>query len=942
MDDLLSEFLVESIEALGQLDNELVILEREPTNQGILQSIFRTMHTIKGTCGFIGLPKLEAVTHSAENVLGKIREGKISVSPDIISIILESVDVVKVIFNALSTTGQEPNEEYKNLIARLDHIYHGVSGPVPAVEVTRTQEAAAQFEAPSQMVIGVEQREKVDSASVEEASLQPTDSTQSPPSGGGMRFDECAIFIEDGESTPAQITLQHVGEEVREEIVHSTAYIPEAIELPPVEDKSVQKTGGAAPEGGDLSIANQTIRVNVRVLENLMTKVSELVLTRNQLVQTFRNIENADVGVSLHRLNHVTSELQEEVMKTRMQPIGNAWTKIPRLVRDLCQETKSKIDVEMIGADTELDRQIIELIKDPITHMVRNSADHGIESPKDRVKAGKPETGKIVLKAYHAGGHVIIEISDDGKGLSSEKIIKKAIANGLTTQESIRELSETQIYQFIFKPGFSTAEAVTHISGRGVGMDVVRSNVEKIGGTIDIKSQEGKGTIFSIKIPLTLAIVSALVADVDGYKFAIPQLCVLELVKVAEHTDHKIELIHNRPVLRLRNRLLPLISLKDLFYPQDADKDHFTAEKYNNSYIIVLQVGADTFGVIVSQVYDTQEIVVKPVSGLLRHLTIFGGNTILGDGSVIMILDPNGIATHLGQRNLMDDLNEQAAAELEKKKNIDKDIFLLFYADDQTPKTVPLSTVTRLEQIEVKNIQFSDGKARMRYFDSLIPILSLSGQYNFQEGEEKPVLIFTKYQYTMGIIVDTIVDIIEDEMNVQLGSTQNGKLGSFILNEQVVDIIDTEYYFNQAYPNWSHQRHFDRQQKQRIAYIGDISYSVGTLTPLLQVDGYDVDKFDNLEEALKYLKADDRCCSIIIDTESPCKDYIAEKVSIDLIKRITPVPILVLTDEEGGNFTNDYENVTVCDKFNRHDLVRKLVSFTRDNPIIVSKYEAGA
>lgn len=887
MDELLIEFLTESTEGLNQLDNELVTLEKNPNDQNILQSIFRTMHTIKGTCGFIGLPRLEKVTHAGENVLGRIRDGKIDVSPIIISVILEAIDAVKSIITVLSETGTEPEGNDSDLIERLNQISDAAdNGAAPPQE--ESQELPQEF----------------------------------PP--------------EISQTFDSLVTLEQTISIVADEPKHVTESVP-----PPPQQEAAPKV--APGEAENALAANQTVRVNVNVLENLMTRVSELVLTRNQLVQTFRNIDNNDVAVSLHRLNHVTSELQEEVMKTRMQPIGNAWTKIPRLVRDLTQETKKKIELEMIGAETELDRQVIEMIKDPLTHMIRNSADHGLEMPDERVQKGKSETGKITLRAFHAGGHIIIEISDDGKGLPVDKIKEKAISTGLATYESLLTMSESQIYQFIFKAGFSTAAKVTNISGRGVGMDVVRSNVEKIGGTIEVKSQLDKGSTFTIKIPLTLAIVSALVAEIDGYKFSIPQLSVLELVKVANHTEHQIELVHDKPVLRLRNKLLPLIDLRTLLridqMPPEMRSPEYKergGDDLEDVYIIVLQVGADVFGVIVTQVYDTQEIVVKPVSELIRQVPIYGGNTILGDGSVIMILDPNGLSNYLGAHSLMDEAKTSHQDAIAKKRANSKDTFLLFHAEDETPKAVPLSAVDRLEKIDMSTIEFSDGLARIQYRNTLIPLVSLSSSYSLSREGRKPVLVFSNNKHSIGLVVDQILDIMEDVMDIKIKASGAGKIGSVILNGQATDIIDVEHYIQMAYPDWRSLAKTDQNNRQKVIYIGDLAYGASIFTPLLQLEGYDVDKFETLEEALSFLQEVNDCCAVFLDIEKPCKDFVAPDVSIHSIKQLTPLPLMTLADSDQLAYLDKNEKAIYCNKFNRQDFLQTLVQVTRSNPEIVS------
>ena len=465
MDDLLADFLTETNEGLANLDAALLQLERNPTNGAVLSEIFRTVHTIKGTCGFLGLPRLEGVAHAAENVLGLWRDGTLPVTPGGITLILSAADRFKQIVAGLEATGSEPAGDDGPLKAALDA---AASGEVPVTE------PAAEAAAP----------------------------------------------------------------------------------LPVAE---TQAELGAASAN-----APQTIRVAVDVLEDLMVLVSELVLTRNQLMQLARAEENAAFAVPLQRLSQITSDLQDGVMKTRMQPIGNAWAKLPRLVRDLSHDLGKRIELEMRGAETELDRQVMELIKDPLTHMVRNSADHGLETPEQRRAAGKKETGRILLNAFHEGGHIVLQIGDDGRGLNTDRIKAKVVAQGLATEAELATMSEREIHRFIFRAGFSTAAEVTSVSGRGVGMDVVKTNIERIGGTVDLTSREHKGTTFSIKIPLTLAIAAALIVEAGGERFAIPQAGVLELVRVGSADGPKVERIKDSAVLRLRGQLLPLVSLKRL------------------------------------------------------------------------------------------------------------------------------------------------------------------------------------------------------------------------------------------------------------------------------------------------------------------------------------------------------------------------------------------
>ena len=611
-----------------------------------------------------------------------------------------------------------------------------------------------------------------------------------------------------------------------------------------------------------------SLRVNVSVLENLMTMVSELVLTRNQLLQILRTQADNPFTAPLQRLNHVVSELQEGVMQTRMQPIGNAWSKLPRIVRDISVELGKKINLDMRGNETELDRQVLDLIKDPLTHMVRNSADHGIEKPEDRRTSGKPEEGTILLNAFHEGGHIIIEISDDGKGLNVEKIRAKAIEKGVATEEQIRGMSEKQIQQFIFAAGFSTADKVTAVSGRGVGMDVVRTNIEKIGGTIEMNSVFGKGTTFTIKIPLTLAIVSALIVEAAGERFAIPQLSVRELVRLSRDGENKLEEIKGTPVMRLRDRLLPLVSLRKILKLGDDDRNV-------NSQVIVVQVGASHFGIIVDRVFDTEEIVVKPVSPILKNIRIFSGNTILGDGSVIMILDPNGVAHAVGSVSSSQEGQAKAVAEHLLHESERKTSLLIFNAGGGAPRAVPLSLVSRLEEVAVDKIEVSGAQKVVQYRGKLMPLIPFNEQMSPKESGSQSVLVFADRDRSMGLMVDEIVDIVEERIDVQMSSGSNfGLLGSAIIHGKAMDVIDVGHFLSIAHSDWFGGKGGDFQsdaagRKKRILLVDDSPFFRSMLAPMLSVAGHNVVTAENPNEALALFNKGEKFDVIISDIEMP-------------------------------------------------------------------------
>ncbi|AUN28898.1 hybrid sensor histidine kinase/response regulator [Niveispirillum cyanobacteriorum] len=835
MDDLLSEFLTETNENLAVLDVELVKLEQNPNDPGLLSNIFRLVHTIKGTCGFLGLPRLESVAHAGENVLGKFRDGELHVSPYAVSLILESLDTIKGILSVLEATEAEPPGGDQDLIDRLNAMAEGKEVPKAGAAAAPAPVAAAPENDPEELFTPVP------------AHLTHTLAPAAPPPPPPP--------------TPAPVAKV----EAPAPVVEAAAPPPAPPPPPPPRAEPQEDVRGESKES---ALAQQTIRVHVDLLENLMTMVSELVLTRNQLLQILRSQKDSEFAAPLQRLNHVTSELQEGVMKTRMQPIGNAWAKLPRLVRDLSHELHKKIELQMLGAETELDRQVLELIKDPLTHMVRNSGDHGLEIPADRVAAGKSETGRITLNAYHEGGHIIIEIADDGRGLALSKIKAKIIQNGLATESELAQMSDQQIQQFIFKPGFSTAAKVTSVSGRGVGMDVVKTNIEKIGGTIEMRSVEGRGTTFTIKIPLTLAIVSALIVECASERFAVPQISVIELVRAASDSEHKIERINGAPVLRLRNRLLPLVSLQNLLklgVAEDDDK--------RETFIVVSQVGNYTFGIIVDRVFDTEEIVVKPVAPILRHIELFSGNTILGDGSVIMILDPNGIATASGSMGGTADNAQTAAQEVAKsaRREDDKMALLLFSAGEGGPKAVPLSLVARLEDVDLNLVELSNGEPVVQYRGKLMPLVPIDPNWKITRDKRQPVVVFADGDRSMGLVVDEIVDIVEDRLQVELGTERQGFLGSAIIANKATDVIDAGFYLTRAFKDWFGNAHesFEDERQHRVLLVDDSPFFRNLLTPLLTVSGYDVTAVESADEALALSESGEEFDVIVSDIEMP-------------------------------------------------------------------------
>jgi two-component system chemotaxis sensor kinase CheA len=612
------------------------------------------------------------------------------------------------------------------------------------------------------------------------------------------------------------------------------------------------------------------------------------VLTRNQLLEIVRRNEDSDFKVPLQRLSSVTAELQEGVMKTRMQPIGNAWQKLPRVVRDLCAELGKDIELAMRGADTELDRQVLDLVKDPLTHLVRNCADHGIESPAERIAAGKPAKGTIRLSAWHEGGHIIIEISDNGRGLDLAGIKAKVIEKGLVSEAQLAAKSEAEICNYIFAPGFTTAAKVTSVSGRGVGMDVVRSNIEQIGGTVDLKSVSGVGTTFTIKIPLTLAIVSALIVEAGGERFAIPQLAVLELVRAGNSGEHRIEHIKDAPVLRLRNKLLPLVRLKEVFRLGACDNE--------NGFVVVTQVGSQVFGVVVDGVFHTEEIVIKPMSSKLRHIPVFSGTTILGDGSVIMIIDPNGVAQSLGRAATAAARAENAELQSREEESDEDTVSLLvFRAGSQQPKAVPLSLVTRLEEIDCRKIEISDGRHLVQYRDQLMPLLRIDAESSLKQEGAQPILVFSDQGRSMGLVADEIIDIVEERLDIEVSSDRPGLLGYAVIKGATTEIIDVGHFLPQAFEDWFRRRDPSAARRARsVLLVDDSAFFRDLLAPLIKAAGYRVVTAASAADALAALKSDARFDLIVTDIEMPEMDGFALAEAVRAMPAAAEIPIIAL------------------------------------------------
>jgi two-component system chemotaxis sensor kinase CheA len=776
-DEIVKEFLVESYENLDRLDRELVGLEKNPQDRDALGSVFRTIHTIKGTCGFLGFNKLEKVAHVGENLLTRLRDRQLLLNPEITTALLSMVDAVRQMLGSIEVSGSEGKRDDTKLIVtltRLQQLPEIAAKRDAAAEVANPSEAAP---APAAIVdipmpqtsLHSTQKQKIDAPT--EISLAMDNQKEGDP----QRMSEI----------PVEPSL--------EQSVEQVATLPADV----VDAQPVQQSSRTQANASD-----STIRVDVGLLDKVMNLVGELVLARNQVLQFANRMKDTGFLAASQRLNLITTELQEGVMKTRMQPIGNIWGQFPRTVRDVALGCGKEVGIEMQGKETELDKTIIEAIKDPLTHLVRNSVDHGIELPEDRVKAGKDRSGRLILRAFHEGGQVNIEITDDGAGLNVERIRKKAIERSLITNEQSARMSEREVFNLIFLPGFSTAEKVTNVSGRGVGMDVVKTNVEKIGGTVDVQSTLGRGTTVRVKIPLTLAIIPALVVTCGGDRYAIPQVSLLELVRLnADEVGKGIELVHGAPVYRLRGRLLPLVYLdQELKLDPDTRPE---SERDGAVNIVVLQADERQFGLVVDQINDTEEIVVKPLRKQLKSVKTFAGSSIMGDGKVALILDVLGLAqrasvvTETRDRALAGKIAEAAAT------TGDKQTFLLFAGPGDSRMAIPISTLARLEEFPVAQVEMSGSQWVTQYRGRILPLIRLNvvleERRNKLRALQAPptadsgpiqVLVLHHDGRSFGLVVEQILDIVEDRADVKSAATRPAVLYSVVIGDRVTELLD--------------------------------------------------------------------------------------------------------------------------------------------------------
>lgn len=823
----IEEFKAEAMELLDVAEKSLLALDQGSGEfKPAYDAVFRGFHNLKGASAMMELTRLAEHTHELENILIGFK-GATSIPKAHISLFLRGIDAARALLNnediqfdfnvetpavpSIAGTIEKPQskpeiskEAVDEFVTECDEIVDRLSKNLQLLESngadkTTIDSVYRDIHSLKGSAYLFSFKKLGDVSHILESSLEPVRDGSRAPSKELIN----GLFkgLEVIEAIVKRIKAK-VSDEDLEPIIKglSGAFQAETEQLPSV--PVVQTVKSETPAAGE-SEAASSIRVPVALLDSLMTLMGEMVLVRNQVLQYSNQSEDLEFVSMSKRLNLVTSEIQGEMMKTRMQPIGNVLSKFNRVVRDLSQDLKKSITLTLTGVETELDKSLLEAIKDPLTHIVRNSCDHGIESPADRKKSSKPETGHINIRAYHEGGQVIIDVVDDGKGLHKDMIIKKALERNLISQAQAAKMSEKEIFNLIFAPGFSTAAKITNVSGRGVGMDVVRTNIEKIGGTVDLTSVAGKGTTIKLKIPLTLAIVPALMVKCGEGTFAIPQVKLEELVRVDQsNSESKIEILHGMPVYRLRGNILPLVDLGEILRLGQGSKAGYQQGTFN---IAVVNAEQTSFGLIIDEVKDTADIVVKPLNRLLKSLKVYSGATILGDGSVSLILDIPGIAkvAHLNQQRAK---TQDLAAGADRGKINEVQDYLLVKLGTPTKHAIVLGLVHRLEEFSRKQVEISGAQPVIRYRNAILPLIYANELLGYSNNEPKDdlvsVVVIKRAGSLYGIVVDSILDTLSTPAELEAGhAKQVGIFGCMDSGEELIVVIDPFELISKAFPS---------------------------------------------------------------------------------------------------------------------------------------------
>ncbi len=936
-DEILQGFIEESLEHLADIENDLLAIEETGANidEDLVNKVFRAAHSIKGGAGFMGLTAIQELSHAAENVLGMIRSKKLIPTPEIINVLLIASDQLQSMIEDVQNSN---DVDISSNLTPLNAIADGSFSQPPVESVESVEE---EITAPGATPEPVEDKA---------ADLEPEPEPEPEPQAESEIPTEPIPPVQDAPEAIEAITSPKIDTIVEE---------PEMV-TPPVQPVTPQASQTVAPQAKTTppAKAETSLRVHVSLLDSLMNLAGELVLSRNQLLQTIGSDDLRNAEAVGQRIDLITSELQEAIMLTRMQPIGNVFNKFPRVVRDLSKKLSKTIDLTIVGKDVELDKTIIEAINDPLTHLVRNSVDHGIEVPAERKKMGKAPNGLVILKAYHAAGQVVIEISDDGKGLDGEALAASAVNKGLISVEQAQAMSDKEKVNLIFLPGFSTAQAVTDVSGRGVGMDVVKTNLDQLGGNVDIISEKGAGTTISIKLPLTLAIIPCQIIETGGERYAIPQVNLEELLRIpANQVKERVEKVGDAEVVRLRGTLLPLIRLADVigvdrtYYDlndKDIKKDRRElisdrrgkdsplfengqngSTQGNNAQngsprsiidrryaassalnIVVVSTGSMKYGLIVDRLQDSEEIVIKPLGRHLQQCKGYAGATIMGDGRIALILDVSNIA-RMGHLTSIDgsdraaEVAKAAAAAINAKR--DKQSLLIFKSSEAENFGVPLNQVERIEKIKRSDIEDLGGKRVMKYRGgslSLICVDDVAMVQPLADHDNLLVIVFNIAKKPIGLLAIGPIDALEVTADIDDSTlSQPGIMGSIIIDEHTTMLVNVFEMVQNLFPQrLEEQESFAVESFEEdiappnILIAEDSKFFRNQVKGYMTEVGYNVIEAEDGVEGWNMLETHgDEISLLVTDIEMPNMNGFELTERIRSDERFSSLPIIALT-----------------------------------------------